>query len=120
MQRVLDWQRYKELCDRPTVFSRWMLEQTRELVDGPLAEALDVMLDGPPLARPAGHRGGRPTDMLELRLSLDQCRAIQRSVAGAVARGVTTSGTRSRGLGGFLPAWQECVEHLAGKADRVQ
>jgi hypothetical protein len=105
----MDWTRYKQLCDTPSVFSRWMLEQTLELLrryDSPSA-ALERTLTDAAIAKPEDHSGGPATDMFELRLSTAEVVAIVGVVATARSEGGATSATRSRGLGGFLEAWQE-------------
>jgi hypothetical protein len=114
----MDWARYKALCDSPDVCSRWMIEQTLELLgDADPAPALRAALDGMPLEKPSDHRGGGPTDMFLLALSLDQVRSIRAAVAAAAAAGQTTSATRSRGLGGFIEAWDEFQRHLIRQPD---
>jgi hypothetical protein len=114
----MDWARYKALCDSPEVLSRWMIEQTLELLgDADAAAALRAVLGGAPLEKPSDHRGGMATDMFVLALSLGQVRAISEAVQGAVASGQTTSGTRTRGLGGFVEAWDEYQRHLARRPD---
>jgi len=109
----MDWARYKALCDAPEVFSRWMLEQTLELLgDAHPAAALEATLRGAPLEKPADHRGGAATDMFVLALPITEVRAVVEAVAHAVARGETTGATRQRGLGGFVEAWSEYERHL--------
>lgn len=111
---TLDWTRYKALCDTPDVLSRWMLEQTLELLAGhPLAECLRQSLRTMPLDKPADHRGGSQTDMFRLSLSEADVRTIRQIVEAAAAGGRTTSGTRRRGLGGFVEAWAEYERLLA-------
>lgn len=110
----MDWAAYKELCQRPDCWSRWMLEQSLELLSGApaLARPLRLALDGTPLAKPPGHRGGAETDMLRLELDGATVQAIVAVVEQAVAQGKRTSGTQDRGLGGFVEAWRECGEFV--------
>ncbi len=112
MTLALDWDAYKRLCDTPDVLSRWMLEQTAELLQGGLRTELETALGDGPLPKPADHKGGAATDMFQLRLELHQVAAVHRRVAAAAAAGHTTSGTRRRGLGGFEEAWREYVDYL--------
>jgi hypothetical protein len=111
----MEWAEYKRLCDRPDVWSRWMLEQTTELLvrfgRNELARSLDVA-ERKPLKKPDGHRGDETTDMFELALSRAEAEAIARIVAASVAVGERTAGTRSRGLGGFVEAWNEYLRWL--------
>ena len=50
----MDWRTYKKLADQPEVFSRWMLEQTLELIERNGA--------APALASAAAHLRMRLTD----------------------------------------------------------
>jgi len=110
----MDWSEYKRLCDRPTVFSRWMLEQTRELIEGEslLADALGNALRGKVLDKPADHRGGSATDMFVLQLEMDQAAAILLRMERAEQNDRRTAATRRRGIGGFVAAWREYLEFL--------
>ncbi len=114
----MDWDHYKTLCDSPRMFSRWMLEQSIELLgESPhLAARLLHMLRGAPLDKPPDHRGGAQTDMFEVVLALEQARAVQRIIVEAVAVGRTTTGTSPRGLGGFAEAWSEYVIYVEREA----
>ena len=117
----MDWNDYKALCDSPRMFSRWMLEQSIELLnDSPqLANRLLRVLDGEPLAKPYDHRGGALTDMFEVGLVVGDARAILRTVVDAKNVGRTTSGTKARGLGGFAAAWKEFVVYVEGEGARM-
>ncbi len=110
----MDWDRYKALCDTPDVCSRWMLQQTLELLnDGALQARLERVLAEQPLPKPEDHRGGAATDMFRVDLSFEEVQAVRRQVEAARSRGATTSATRGRGLGGFIEAWQEYEAFLA-------
>ncbi|MFW6093074.1 MAG: hypothetical protein ACODAC_03800 [Pseudomonadota bacterium] len=110
----MDWNEYKALCDTPDICSRWMLLQTLELLDDlALAARLRRLLAGRPLEKPLDHQGGAATDMLPVDLTLVEAAAVRRQVERAACRGAVTSGTRRRGLGGFVEAWQELETHLA-------
>ena len=111
----MDWERYKALCDAPDVCSRWLLEQTLELLEAhPAAERLRDAMAAEPVEKPPDHRGGAPTDMFVLNLSLDEVAGVRRRIEQAAARGETTSATGRRGLGGFAEAWREYEAHLLG------
>ncbi len=117
----MDWSEYKTLCDSPWVFSRWMLEQSIELlsVEPRLALALSGVLNTEPVAKPRDHRGGTPTDMFEVELGLDDARRVHRIVIDAVHAGHTTGATKPRGLGGFAEAWLEYVTYVQRKGPKM-
>ena len=103
----MDWERYKAMCDRPNVMSRWMLAETAALVSEELRPRLRAALELPALPKPPDHKGGEQTDMFEVALD-DVADAILAAVESAAARGETTSGGRP--LGGFVAAWRELKE----------
>ena len=108
----VDWTRYKAVCDEPDVLSRWMLEQTSELVaDEPSlrAELVRLLERATPLDKPADHRGGSATDMFRVDLTREVVVLLCDRVESAVQVGAATSGTSGRGLGGFVEAWRECL-----------
>ncbi len=110
---AMDWDEYKRRCEEPGTFSRWMLEQTRELLEQAeareLASKISLSLGATPLPKPADHRAGGATDMFELDLVLTDARAVMQWMRHAVEQDWTTSGTLARGLGGFVEAWMEYV-----------
>lgn len=117
----MDWERYKALCDSPPVCSRWLLEQTRELIADPsLAAAVQAALAGEPLPRPADHRGGPASDMFVTGFSLGEARALRETVERAVHQGRTTSATAGRGLGGFVEVWRELETFLESRGQERQ
>lgn len=119
----MDWPQYKVLADTPGVWSRWMLEQTLELLQdprlsrgsisgrGPVHERLVAQLhncmDQAPIPKPADYKGGSSLDMFRLSLAPAEARAMLGLVQQATDMALTTSGTAKRGLGGFVAAWQE-------------
>jgi limonene-1,2-epoxide hydrolase len=104
----MDWERYKLLCDQPNVVSRWMLEQTLELLsEDDVAVILRAALTSQALAKPADHRGGEATNMYRLALSPAQRETIAGLVRLARDAEAETSKTTGRGLGGFVEAWDE-------------
>ncbi|NIV22844.1 MAG: hypothetical protein GWN51_04180, partial [Gemmatimonadetes bacterium] len=108
-------ERYKQLCDQPNVFSRWMLHQTIELAgETPVADALAGVLGSPPLEKPDDHRGGPATDMFVLELEAGTRRAVVDLVARARESGAATEATSDRGLGGFVEAWREYLDWNRG------
>jgi hypothetical protein len=109
----MDWLAYKRMCDRPDVLSRWMIEQTYDLLgDDGLRRSLAAVLNSAPLPKPEDHRGGGATDMFVLGLRLDDVVSVERAIVRAVSEGRTTAATRQRGLGGFAEAWTEYRRHL--------
>ncbi len=96
-----------------------MLLQTGELLGDPLAEPLLQAAAGEPITKPEDHTGGDLTDMFTLTISPEQAGVIYARVKAMVAAGETTSGTRSRGLGGFEEAWRDYVQFLEREQNRV-
>jgi hypothetical protein len=111
---AMQWHEYKSLCDQPSTFSRWMLEQTIALVreETGLADALATVLCGPVLTKPIDHKGGAETDMFEVRIDVGRARAIHCLVQDAAVAGRRTEATGQRGLGGFDAAWREYLNFL--------
>ena len=101
----IDWERYKALCDRPDVLSRWMLEETATLLSGETRLALLEILGGTPLPKPPDHKGGEATDMFAVDLPSDVVCSISEVVLDAASRGLRTP--RSTKIGGFATAWRE-------------
>ena len=119
----MDWDRYKSLCDMPDVLSRWMLEQTLELLEQEprcrVSRAfLEQTLGGEPLSKPTDHRGGPLTDMFRLSLAATDAAAVLDAVTRASAAGRRTTATAGRGLGGFVEAWSELAHYLVERASR--
>lgn len=126
----MDWATYKRLADTPGVWSRWMLEQTLELLRHPQLTGLDpslldpisegadrsyeqievqlrACLDQTPIPQPRDHKGGSSLEMFCLRLERAPAQSLLALVQRATELGLTTSGTTKRGLAGFVAAWQE-------------
>ena len=111
----MQWDAYKELCDQPDYWSRWMLEQCADLMaqqqKADLQALLEAALEQPPLPMPLDHRGPPATQMYQLQFTRTQRQAMLLAVAEAQQKGLTTSQTKRRGLGGFVQAWQEYVSY---------
>jgi hypothetical protein len=106
----MGWDEYKRLCDRPDVWSRWMLAQTRELLVHAERDDLAQLLDigkRTPVPKPSGHKGDDTTDMFQIALTRADVAAITGIVTASAAAGERTQATRARGLGGFVEAWSE-------------
>ena len=107
----MDWATYKLLCDRPDYWSRWMLEQCCHLLaqlDEPsLKLVLEQGSNGEPLLTPQDHVGTAATQMFRLQLSMDNRQRLLAAIQAANECELTTPQTQTRGLGGFVQAWQE-------------
>ena len=116
-----DWVRYRALCDRGDVLSRWLVEQTAGLLDGlgaaTLGDAVRAVLRGAPLPRPADHRGGVEAEFFEARLPLPTVRSVTAAVREAAADPDRRL-PNGRGLGGVVEAWQEYQDWLDGTHPR--
>jgi hypothetical protein len=131
----MDWDTYKRLADTPGVWSRWMLEQTLELLrhpqltlldpigEGaqasfePIAMQLQVCLGQAPIPQPCDHKGDSSLEMFRLSLALAQAQTLLALVQRATELGLTTSGTAKRGLAGFVAAWQEYITSIDSNDD---
>lgn len=110
----MNWGEYKALCDRPDYWSAWMANQCIQLLHGSdlagAQEASAVLhqdLCQPALARPVGHKGNADTWMYQVNLSAAQCEILLEAISLAHAQGRRTTGTQTRGLGGFAEHCQE-------------
>ena len=103
----MDWERYKVLCDKPDVMSRWMLTETAALVSDALRGPLLAAMEQTPLPKPTDHKGGAQTDMFEV--AFEDVDAILAAVEAAAEHGRTNS--EGRTLGGFVAAWRELKEY---------
>ena len=110
----MDWITYKQLCDRPDYWSRWMLEQCidllQQLEERSLAAALDGVLAGASMDTPADHRGGTATEMYRVALPVSQRQALLQAISGAQARNLRTQQTKNRGLAGFVEVCRDFAE----------
>lgn len=117
----MQWVRYKSLCDRPGIWSRWMLQQILQLLQwqgapdslrAALVPELQTRLRARPLAKPFDHSGHPSTDMLCWMPEIEPAAALLTLIQKAEAAGFRTSGTMARGLGGFEEAWREYLSAL--------
>lgn len=120
----MDWSRYRALCDRPDVMSRWLLETTLAVLARPdsmpdceasaspaqVAAALTALrtaLRCAPLPRPADHRGPPGLDMFWLALPSEPARALVQQLEALVAKGELAVALAGRSASAFLAAWRE-------------
>lgn len=117
----MDWDRYRELCDRGDVLSRWLLERTADLLrrDGEdaLADWLEAHLEPAPLAKPEDHLGGPDTDFFRMTPDLARARRITDHVARAAAD-PSRRLADGHGFGGVTEAWEEFRDWLDGSHPR--
>jgi hypothetical protein len=108
MTDAMDWPRYRALCDRPDVCSRWMLERTLALLEsGPAAAELARILAAEPLPRPADHFGPPATDMFVAELDAVLVAATYAAIRDAAAAGRLAAVLGARSPTGFVAAWRE-------------
>lgn len=101
------WEEYKELCDHPSVLTRWLIEQTVRICDSDCSRVLEAILKTAPITKPAGHKGGVATDMFSSSLSRDNIALIVEQVQQAVATGKRTTGPIERDYTSIEKAWLE-------------
>lgn len=108
---MLQWSTYKRLCDQSDHWSRWMLDQSIDLLgqlgEEHLASMLGSALNGAPIEQPATHRGPVAAQMFVLTLPVPSRRRIFAAMQRAVELEMSTPATAQRGLGGFVEAWRE-------------
>ena len=110
------WEVYKQRCEQPDVVSRWMIEQTAELLDAGLRERLLAELAEKPMPPPRGHLGDTRADMFVINDLSDVALEISDSVDRAVIAGRHTSATTIHGVERFSEIWcnyAAYVERLA-------
>ncbi len=111
----MKWSTYKQLCDRPDYWSRWMLEQCIDLLaqlhEESLRGVLEQALQGEALPVPEDHRGPVASAMYHLMLSGESRLAMVSAISKARELGLYTAQTEGRGLAGFVEAWQEYAEY---------
>jgi len=119
---MLDWRSYKALCDQPDYWTRWMLEQCLDLLDQLEAQGEHVedligtirrALLSKPLLVPDDHAGLSATHMFQLSMPASQREQCLNAVHLAELRGLRTPATKTRGLGGFIAAWQEYTSYTS-------
>lgn len=110
----MDWSTYKQICDRYTVMSRWMLTQSAILLSKPLVRLLAERTSAQPIEKPVGHKGGAATDMFQIGLSAQEAqRIVQALEVALLSRGVELAKDDRAEImfksGHFLLAWQELL-----------
>ncbi len=112
----MDWANYRMLCDRGDVLSRYLLGCTIDLLadadEASLVQELLRVLAEDPLPKPPDHRAGAASDFFLVELEPAAARRILQVVVAAREAGWRTEA--GRGLGGFVEAWQECLDWRAG------
>ncbi|MBX3705190.1 MAG: hypothetical protein KF911_01060 [Pseudomonadales bacterium] len=106
----MDWPTYRQLCDRPEVLSRWLVEATLEVLgdEGPV-DALRTVLAGVPLAKPDGFRGPPAADMFVT----DLARADVLVIVAAIEQRIAAGAADLVRPAGMLAAWREYAARVA-------
>ena len=116
----MKWDEYKEICDHPTVLTRWLLEQTLRVCDPNCARFITSMLEAPPIEKPVGHKGGPATDMFSTSLQRDEVVHISQLVRKAIKTNQKTSGPVERDYSHIEKTWLEyldwCDERAASES----
>ena len=116
----MDWSEYKNLCDQPDYWSHWMLSQCLQLIAHPespdLVAAMQQALASQPLDRPQDHKGPQSTFMYHFPLSLKLSEILLRQIQDAQNSRKNNTDTQTRGLGGFVAACQELLDHARAEA----
>ena len=81
--------------------------ERREALSEQVLAVAEDLLATQPLSKPSDHVGGGELDMHRLQCPAGQRKQIVDAIVAAKEAGLTTSGTRERGLRGFEEAWRE-------------
>ena len=111
------WEAYKKQCEQPDVLSRWVIEQTAELLDDDLRGRVLAELAAEPLPRPSGHLGDSRADMFLLNDLGDVALAISAAVVHAVRGGRRTSAVTNLRMKRFVAVWNNYAAYVARLAD---
>lgn len=118
---TMDWTRYRELCDRGDVLSRWLLLHTARTLElaqeSALAGRLVAIAAGEPIAKPGDHLGGVDTDFFTAGLTQEEVGRIL-AVVRSAASDVRLQPEDAPGLRGMPEAWQEYADWLDGSHPR--
>ena len=111
----MEWDEYMQICDRPDVLSRWLLQQTAAVCDESTAQCLLSITESPPIEKPSDHKGGFQLDMFRTEFQPSDLETIKHQVLMAIARGTMTTDVVVRDYSGILKAWEE-LERWVSKA----
>ena len=111
------WEAYKQQCEQRDVLSRWVIEQTAELLDDDLRGRVLAELAAEPLPRPSGHVGDRRADMFLINDLGDVALAVSAAVGQAVRGGRCTSAATTLGVRRFDAVWRSYAGYVAGLAN---
>ena len=104
----MEWDDYREICDRKNVFSAWALQQTHAVLSTRLRETLTRGTPTNPIAKPADHKGDSRTDMYELQLDQDNRQQILTELVQHDKR-VCDKNNEPFELSALTKTWQEWV-----------
>ena len=103
----MKWDEYKEICDHPSVLTRWLLEQTLRVCDLKCAKLITSTLESLPITKPVGHKGGSATDMFSASLQREDVAQITLQVQKAVRIKKMTTGLVERDYSHIEKTWLE-------------
>lgn len=113
----MEWDEYKEICDHPSVLTRWLLEQTLRVCDPERARLIASTLGSPPIEKPMGHKGGTATDMFNTSLKRGDVVQITQQVHEAVETEQKTKGPVERDYSHIEKTWLEYLHWCDELAD---
>lgn len=117
----MDWNRYRELCDRGDVLSRLLLLRTARILDKAAdrgaAARLHAVAAGVPIAKPEDHLGGADSDFFIADLGREEVLRIL-LVVSAAADDPALRPDDGKGFRGLREAWREYLAWLDGTHPR--
>jgi hypothetical protein len=112
---------YKQICSRPDVLQRAVLEQTARVIQIDLpahAEHIESILGESPVSKPAQHNGGNETDYFYIDLSDEEAGEIIEYLlekeAGAIGVDGNTTAEASS-LGRLVDLWTQYISGSGGE-----
>lgn len=112
----MEWDEYKEICDHPTVLTRWLLEQTLRVCDSECATLITKTLESAPITKPEEHKGGSATDMFKTSFVREDIAQITEQVRRAVKINQKTSGPVVRDYSHIEKTWSEYLHWYEARA----
>lgn len=114
LRNLVDPKKYKAICQRPDVFSRRELRETRRVlraVSRPEVELISAILSSARIEKPSKHAGGPETDYFRCGITLEKVNQIVEALCDAEA-----AMPEVHWLASLVDRWTSYAEHLGTTA----